>query len=131
MSPKAQIVVREPVERDEEALLGLLDELGYPADSQTLAARLDRLRQDPASWVFVAEVDGEVVGLAALHVMQLLERPPLGRLTALVVDGRHRGRDRPCAYGAAVVFRGAARGTRSSWRHRCHVLGWTVGEANG
>jgi ribosomal protein S18 acetylase RimI-like enzyme len=83
----SQALIREPRSRDEAAMLSLLAELGYPASSEVLGKRLRRLQDDPGTEVFVAEVGGEVVGLAVLHVTPLLERPPLGRITAIVVSG--------------------------------------------
>jgi GNAT superfamily N-acetyltransferase len=84
------VLIREPLAQDEAALLRLLAELGYPANSEVLGKRLRRLRDDPGTQVFVAESGGDVVGLAVLHVMPLLERPPLARITAIVVSGRLR-----------------------------------------
>ncbi len=77
---------------DVEALLRLLDELGYPTDAVTLADRLDRLLTDHAARVFVAEQSGRILGLASMHVLEVLERPPLARLDALVVASGARGR---------------------------------------
>jgi GNAT superfamily N-acetyltransferase len=52
-----------------------------------VAERLKRL----GGGVYVAEMDGAVVGFAALQVVPLLERErPLCRLTALVVDEEAR-----------------------------------------
>ena len=49
-------------------MIELLDELGYPTDAATFAARYERLREDPATWIFVAERDRRIVGFASLHV---------------------------------------------------------------
>jgi hypothetical protein len=68
--------IREPLARDEPALLRLLPELGYPTTAQVLAGRLRRLKDDLRTEVFVAELEGEIVGLAVLHVIPLPERPP-------------------------------------------------------
>jgi GNAT superfamily N-acetyltransferase len=70
----------------------LLDQLGYPTDTERVRARMDTWLADPRSALFVAEVDGLVVGVAALHAMPLLERDGnQGRLVALVVDDSCRG----------------------------------------
>jgi N-acetylglutamate synthase-like GNAT family acetyltransferase len=53
---------------DVAAVTRLLVQLGYPADEERVARRLERLEQSPADGLFVAEVDGEVVGLAGIHV---------------------------------------------------------------
>lgn len=48
---------------------------------------------DPRSWVYVALEGERVVGLAAVHVMSLLERDdPIARVTAMVVAEGGRGR---------------------------------------
>jgi N-acetylglutamate synthase-like GNAT family acetyltransferase len=85
--------VREARPDDRGAVLSLLADLGYPTDVETLNARLDQLEREPSVRVFVAERDDEVVGLASVHVLHLLERPPLGRLSAIVVgESERRGR---------------------------------------
>jgi GNAT superfamily N-acetyltransferase len=54
-------------------------------------ARIDRMRA-AGDRVVVAEVDGSVAGVAALHVSPSLEHStPAGKLAALVVDEAHRG----------------------------------------
>ena len=50
--------------------------------------------------MFVADIDGHVVGLAHLQVSPALERErPAGKVGALVVDEAHRG----CGVGRALV----------------------------
>jgi N-acetylglutamate synthase-like GNAT family acetyltransferase len=66
-------------------MLRLVAELGYPVDAATLERRLCRIEDEPSVRVLVAERDGEVIALASLHVLHLIERPPLGRLSAIVV----------------------------------------------
>ena len=77
---------------DAEALSGLLGELGHPASRAEVIDRLGRLdARDP---VFVAESDGTVVGLIAVHVGPQLHRArPVARITAIVVTEGMRGRD--------------------------------------
>ena len=85
--------IREAEPRDLESIVDLVGQLGYPSDEPAVARRLKRLSADPSSWVYVA-VEGErAVGLAAAHVMSLLERDdPIARVTAIVVDQGARGR---------------------------------------
>ena len=54
--------IREPLAQDEPALLRLLPELGYPTTAQVLAERLRRLKDDPGTEVFVAELEGRSSG---------------------------------------------------------------------
>jgi N-acetylglutamate synthase-like GNAT family acetyltransferase len=89
---RADVTVREARRDDRGAMLHLLAELGYPADAETLDLRLDRLGGEPSAKALVAEREGEIVGLASLHVLHLIERPPLGRLSAIVVaESARRG----------------------------------------
>jgi ribosomal protein S18 acetylase RimI-like enzyme len=71
----------------------LLGELGYPTGTDQAGERLERLMRDPTSQLWIAEVDGEVAGLAALHVMNLVEHEEPGCvMSALVVGERFRRR---------------------------------------
>lgn len=83
--------VREAEPGDLGAITGLLDQLGYPSDEEAVAGRLERVMADTASWVCVA-LDGErVVGVAAVHVMPILERDdPIARVTAMAVEASAR-----------------------------------------
>jgi GNAT superfamily N-acetyltransferase len=103
------------------AIAALLDELGYPSTAAQVEARLAAL---PAGeLVLVAEIDGQVAGLAGLRVEPLIERDePSGRLTALVVASRWRGRGLGESVVRAVEEEARARGCQrivlSSGNHR-------------
>jgi len=77
---------------DAEAINELLDQLGYPQDGlAATAARIQFWVDDPASAAYVAEVDGELLGVIAVHVCPFFERDgSQGRITALVVSDRVR-----------------------------------------
>lgn len=80
-------------QQDVSALTGLLGQLGYPTTEPVVLERLHHWLDDPSSWLIGADDDGELVGVAALHVMPMLEiSGKLGRLLALVVDERYRSR---------------------------------------
>jgi GNAT superfamily N-acetyltransferase len=87
----SDVLLREPLADDRGAVLRLVGELGYPTNLEELAARLGHLEEDPRTELVVAEIGGRVAGLAVLHVVPLLERPPLGRITAIVVSEDMRG----------------------------------------
>jgi N-acetylglutamate synthase-like GNAT family acetyltransferase len=89
-SAESRIAVRDANARDREALRDLLRELGYPSEKGALDRRLERIEAEPSARVVVAERNGSLVGLASLHVLHLIERPPLGRLSAIVVTGSER-----------------------------------------
>jgi N-acetylglutamate synthase-like GNAT family acetyltransferase len=84
------LTVRDAEPRDRDAIRDLLTELGYPLETTMLARRLDRLAAEPSIRAFVALRDETVVGFASLHVLHLIERPPLGRLSAIVVTASER-----------------------------------------
>jgi len=84
---------REAQTRDAAPVAALLGELGYPSTADQAAERIERISADPSTWVIVAEVDGEIAGLGALHVQNLVERDELGcEVAGLVVGERFRRR---------------------------------------
>jgi len=92
-APDHRITIRVAGYRDSEAVAPLLGQLGYPVSALEVGARLERLSEHSDAEVLVAELDDEVVGVAAYQLMDLLERPdPQCRITALVVDDRYRRR---------------------------------------
>jgi len=91
--PEHRVTIRLAALRDAEAIAPLLGQLGYPATAYELSERIERLADRPDGEVLVAELDGDVVGLAAYQLIDVIERPdPQCRITALVVDDRYRRR---------------------------------------
>jgi GNAT superfamily N-acetyltransferase len=85
------LTIRDVRPDDAEAIAGLLTQLGYPTEPAAVDRRLERL-QVVGDRVVVAELDGQVVGLAHLQVTPAIERDrPAAKLGALVVDEAHRG----------------------------------------
>jgi GNAT superfamily N-acetyltransferase len=78
---------------DAAAVNELLDQLGYPqAGIATTAARIQAWSDDPSSAAYVADADGEVLGVVAVHVCPFFERTgSWGRIVALVVSDQARG----------------------------------------
>lgn len=78
---------------DSAAVTGLLHQLGYRQDgAAATAARIRVWNDDPAGAVYVADTDGDVVGLVAVHICPFFERRgSWARMVALVVAGRARG----------------------------------------
>jgi GNAT superfamily N-acetyltransferase len=93
--------IREAVGADAQALLPLLEQLGYRAEERALQTRLRCLLADPSVAVLVAESNGRVVGLASMHVMPLIERGPIARLSAIIVAAS----ERRAGIGRALVER--------------------------
>jgi GNAT superfamily N-acetyltransferase len=78
---------------DAEALARLCTQLGYPAESPDMPARLERLAADLNARALVAVAGGKVLGFATVHLRDTLNHPtPIAQLTLLVVDERVRSR---------------------------------------
>jgi ribosomal protein S18 acetylase RimI-like enzyme len=106
-----EVDVRDARPEDAPTVANLLDDLGYPASAPDARGRLRRLADDPASRILVAVDSGNVVGLAALHVMRLLERDaPAAHVTALVVAAEARRRRIGTALVAALEQEAKERG---------------------
>jgi GNAT superfamily N-acetyltransferase len=77
---------------DDAAALGrLATQLGYPTTSDQASRRAADVVSRPGNAVFVAEVDGEVVGW--VHVVEIvtLESDRSAEIAGLIVDEAHRG----------------------------------------
>ena len=86
------IVIREPAAGDEADIAALMTELGYPSTASEIPARLAAL-SDGSSSVWVAELEGRVVGVASGRLFAAInQNAPVAWLTALVVAERVRGR---------------------------------------
>ena len=88
------IIVRDATPGDATGIVPLLDALGYPADRETIAVRLNALRLvDPAGRVLVAVEGDQVVGFATLHSTPVLHRATgVGRITGIAVRPSVQGR---------------------------------------
>lgn len=105
----------------------LLGQLGYPTAEAAVHERLDYWLDDPAGRLIGADDEGDLIGVAALGVVPLLEvTGRLGRLIALVVDERYRGRGVGQSLVAAAEEQARAAGcvkmeiTSSRYRTRTH-----------
>ena len=86
------VLIREAVPADAVPIAGLLGQLGYAATAEAVAERIERHAASKTDVLLVAEADGEVAGLASLHVSMALEYDrDAGKLSAIVVDERRRG----------------------------------------
>jgi GNAT superfamily N-acetyltransferase len=85
---------------DAAALVPLYDAWSHAQPVEVVAERLEAWAAAPDSEVLVAEVDGEVAGLAGVSAVLHLARPSrYARLAGLSVDARFRRR----GVGAALV----------------------------
>jgi GNAT superfamily N-acetyltransferase len=78
---------------DAAAVNELLHQLGYPQDcAAETAVRIQTWGDDPASEAYVADADGDLLGLVAVHTCPFFERAgSWGRIVALVVSDQARG----------------------------------------
>lgn len=87
------VLIRDAIPGDCNAIADLLAELGYPTSSQEVLIRIKEMEGDPRSRLLNAIVDGICVGMASLHLLPYF---PTGgricRITALVVKSEFRGR---------------------------------------
>ena len=87
------IQVRPCAPEDAAAVSALLGELGYEVTPEAAAERLRRLNETGWDPTFIANEDGQALGLLALHRCHMIQYPTaVARITALVVDQRARRR---------------------------------------
>jgi GNAT superfamily N-acetyltransferase len=104
------LTIRDAWSEDAPSVTKLVGQLGYPASIADIARRLERLAASDNDRVVVAELDGELVGLAALQVnLSVAYDDPVAKLAAMVVDDRHRGRGIGKALVAAIETEARAR----------------------
>jgi GNAT superfamily N-acetyltransferase len=84
--------IRRARATDAAAVNELLQQLGYPQEGfATTASRIRTWDDDPSSAAYVADADGNVLGLVAVHVCPFFERAgSWGRIVALVVSEQAR-----------------------------------------
>jgi N-acetylglutamate synthase-like GNAT family acetyltransferase len=96
------VTIREADAGDADAIAVLLGELGYPTPMESVPARLAGMAADGNQWTLVAEVDGQVVGMATIVVRHVINRDePFGRLASVVVLEEWRSN----GIGAALLAR--------------------------
>lgn len=89
----SDVVIRAPKPADAAEIAALMAELGYPSEARDIPKRLEAHAGDPASIIWLAELDGRVVGVGTARVFPAINQNALvAWLTALVVAERVRGR---------------------------------------
>jgi GNAT superfamily N-acetyltransferase len=84
--------IRQATSADTQDVTRLLVELECAVDGPDVRRRLRRLQDSPSDRVFLAEAGGRPVALLGMHVVPLLHRDALARITALIVTKDYRGR---------------------------------------
>lgn len=90
ISPGSSITLRPAQIGDAEAIAVLSTQLGYPATTEQVLARLGRLLQMPDHCVLLAGVGGNIAGWAHVERRLNLESGDRAELMGLVVDERVR-----------------------------------------
>lgn len=115
------VKIRAARDEDAVAVADLLTQLGYPADSAVVPARLERMRREAGQHTLVAELDGRVVGMATVIVRHVInDDAPFARLASIVVADGHRGH----GIGQALVGRAEEIASEAG----CTVIEVTSGE---
>lgn len=86
------MVIRDAVIDDAEPIGRLITELGYPTSPEAMRDRLTLILADPGYATFVADRDGDVVGVAGATISRYYEKDDLySRLAVLVVSSEAQG----------------------------------------
>jgi GNAT superfamily N-acetyltransferase len=107
--------IRLALTTDAAAVNELLHQLGYPHDgTPTTATRIRTWGDDPSSAAYVADADGDVLGLVAVHICPFFERAgSWSRIVALIVSDQARrqgvGRQLVTAAESFATGRGCVR----------------------
>jgi GNAT superfamily N-acetyltransferase len=105
------VTIRDVEEADAAAIAQLLGQLGYPTELDVVRRRLARIQVSDADRLFVADLNGQVVGLAGIHVSPSLEHDAdAAKVSAIVVDEAFRRHGVGRALLDAVEAEARARG---------------------
>lgn len=84
-------MIRRATAEDAAAIAALCGQLGYPTSAEEGARRLQVLLSREEDAVFVADVDGAVVGWIHMFGCERLESEPSAEIGGFVVADGHRG----------------------------------------
>jgi GNAT superfamily N-acetyltransferase len=92
MIDQRTVILRPATVADADRIAALFTDEGYPAGTSDIVGRLERFATEHAA-VVVADLDGEVMGFVALHLLPRFEHDDhVARILALVVDAGARER---------------------------------------
>jgi len=57
------MIIRDYQSKDLESLTELMSDLGHPSNQADMKSRIEKIQSNPMYFTFVAELDGEVVGM--------------------------------------------------------------------
>ena len=88
-----EVRIREAAADDADRISHLVGQLGFDHDPETIRGRLTQLRGHLLLQVWVAELEGVVVGLLTLQILPFINTEMnAAQLGILVVDAEHRRR---------------------------------------
>jgi N-acetylglutamate synthase-like GNAT family acetyltransferase len=85
-------MIRTADVNDAKPIAELCTQLGYRTSKEEVKIRLEKALADARSEVYVAEVDGKVLGWLQVAIKQTIESGEYGEITGLVVDKTTRGK---------------------------------------
>lgn len=109
----ADAIIRLAVIDDAEPVSHLITELGYPTTPEAMRSRLSMILPDSNYATFVAETEGDVLGVAGAVLSWYFEKDGLyARLAVLSVSSAARGMGLGARLVQAVESWAAAQGAR-------------------
>jgi GNAT superfamily N-acetyltransferase len=126
----ASVQIRPAQATDAAAVNELLGQLGYAQDDvATTATRIRTWGDDPSGAAYVADADGNLLGLVAVHICPFFQLAgSSGRIVALVVSDHARGQGIGGQLAAAAESFAAGNGcvrmevTSADRRHDAHTF---------
>lgn len=92
MTQESQLAIRSPRVADYARLAELAGQLGYPATAVEVKKRLASFERSLDHAIFVAELNGEIVGWIGVFVYRCLEADARAEINGLLVEERLRSR---------------------------------------
>jgi GNAT superfamily N-acetyltransferase len=81
------MIIKKANHDDAEAIMGLLEQLGYPGTHSFLAERINLMAADSSEELVVGEENGRIVAVLSLHfIPQLGVEGPFARISYLCVQ---------------------------------------------
>ena len=116
-----RVQIHEATPADAPGISPLLVSLGYAASNDLVRSKLQGLAAGPDDRVFVAAIDGELVGVLSFHRIPLFHAPDYaGRITALAV--------RPDRWRSGIGRALIEAAEEFAWSHDCARVEVTSGD---
>ena len=85
-------MIRVAIAEDAEPIAGLCIQLGYKTSKDEIQVRLKEALKDDQNAIYVAEVEGKILGWLQVAIKQTIESGKYAEITGLVVDKSSRGK---------------------------------------